>query len=143
MAETGPVLLPAPCWVLADSYGIWDDRHWQGRDLALAELGREGDPDRGREGELHLEQVPCRLATAACGYVFDRDGDGICHLPGNLEEAEELLFDAQWVRLSDGQWACGSEVCRCVELLGEGARPRARAASGGPKWTNDRLDLSP
>lgn len=138
--DTGPILQPTPCWVLPDSRTDWDERHWADLEVAMAELRRDGDADRGRHPELVVAAVPCRLARAVCGYVFDQDGDGVCHLPGDLAEAEELLYDAQWIRLPDGRWACGGEQCECVTLLGEDARPRPRLVNTGPVWTADRLE---
>lgn len=140
MADTGPRLEERPCWILSDSRTDWDERHWTDHDAALADLRRDSDPDRGRHLELVAAPLPCRIARAACGYTFDEDGDGVCHLPSDLEEAEEWLYDAQWVRLPDGQWACGGEQCTCVDLLGDAAKPRPRPARTGPKWTNDRLE---
>lgn len=137
---TGPVLQTAPCWVLADASGQWEERHWATREAAAAELGRDDDPDRGCESELRQAALPCRVATAACGYVFDQEGEGVQHLPADLAEAEEWLFDSGWVRLPDGRWACGDETCQCVALLGDEARPRPRLTNTGPKWTAERLE---
>jgi len=139
---TGPLLLAEPCWMLAGSPLFGDgERHWTALERATADMNRESDADHGRHAELTRAAVPCRIATAACGYTFDEEGDdGIQHLPSDLAEAEEILFDSGWVRLPDGQWACGDDGCQCIELLGDAARPRPRPTRDGAKWTADRLE---
>lgn len=140
MADTGPLLLDAPCWILADSHGPWDERHWPTREKVLADVRDANDPDYNREDEVIRGALPCRVAIAACGYVFDQEGEGVQHLDADLAEAEEWLYGAQWVRLPDGQWACGDDRCQCVALLGDAAKPSAVPVSTGPAWTNDRLE---
>lgn len=94
-ATASPAIVPVsatPCWVLP-SLGRWDERHFDTREAAYADLANLDDPDHGRDRLLVQRDTPCLIATTVCGYPYDRDGEGIEHLP-TLEDAIATLRDA-------------------------------------------------
>lgn len=101
-----------PCWVLPDAGNGQDERHWPSRAAALADLGRGGDPDHGRNAELRHNDAACWTATTVCGYQFDYDLDGQQHWP-DKEVLRGLLARLDYVIGQDGTLSCPSAADGC------------------------------
>lgn len=56
----------------------------------------------------------CSIATAACGYVYDEDGEGQEHWP-SAEELHAHLLTADWRDLPGGEMHCSADPGECED----------------------------
>lgn len=105
-----------PCWTLVrpDGTNVSEfephfDTEAQAAEAAL----------RYRTG-IVLDEVPqrlngpCSIATAACGYVYDQDGEGQEHW-ASAEELHAHLLTAGWRDLPGEEMHCHSDPGVCEE----------------------------
>lgn len=110
MADAAPA---TPCWVLPDSKSMWDERHVDTHETAVADLADVTDPDHGRDSEVAQRPSPCLLAVAACGYTYDEDGEGVEHFATQADLAANVI-SAGWTDGGPRGWLCAADSsCEC------------------------------
>jgi hypothetical protein len=120
-----------PCWTLVrpDSANVSEfEPHFDTEEQALEAVQRYTDagvaPTPRRLGGL------CSIATAACGYVYDEDGEGQEHWT-SAEELHAHLLTVDWRDLPDGSMRCPAEPGDCDECdMVENAVPAVAASRG-------------
>lgn len=102
------------CWIAVDADGkpAWHgehETHTATREQALEDITR----NYGGRTDLAPAQLdrPCFVAVAACGSVYDEDGEGIEHWP-SAEELADLLRSIDYTIGADGTVRC-PDFCDC------------------------------
>lgn len=102
-----------PCWTLVrpDGANVSEfEPHFDTEEQARGAIGRYTDagvaPSPQRLAGL------CSVATAACGYVYDEDGEGQEHWP-SAQELHDHLLTVDWRDLPNGQMRCSADPGAC------------------------------
>ena len=77
---------------------------------ALPGFAVEGDP----APVVKRLDALCSSAVAACGYVYDEEGEGVEHWP-SAEDLHAHLLTLDWRDLPDGQMHCSADPGVCDE----------------------------
>jgi hypothetical protein len=105
-----------PCWVLrlpngeeAD-LGAWEDTHYSSEEEAAEAVKEMCDGYAGLSPVRLPEQ--CWTATAACGYRYDEDAEGVEHALGRDREwFLAAVLAAGWKPVVGGGFTCGDDGC--------------------------------
>lgn len=104
-----------PCWtlVLPDGENVSEfEPHFDTEAQAIGAANRYTDAGI-RPTPQRLDGL-CSVATAACGYVYDEDGEGQEHW-SSPEELHAHLLTVDWRDLPAGQMHCSADPGACDE----------------------------
>jgi hypothetical protein len=121
MRESAIVEVDGPCWVLRlangkTEIGDWPDSHYASdTEAAKAAADMVGEDEPVRHVPVRLP-ARCWEATAACGYQYDEDDEGVEHAedPGELMSA---LVSQGWKPIDGGGMTCGDDRCTTCTVL--------------------------
>lgn len=105
-----------PCWTLVrpDGSNVSDFEPHFDTEAQAAEAAKRYLTDGEPTPKPDRLAGPCSIATAACGYVYDEDGEGQEHW-ASAEELHAHLLTAEWRDLPGGEMHCSADPGECDE----------------------------